>query len=189
MLNFYDNHPRKFLACPIFVEFMGIFLNSLVVSFSHESLAKLRLKIWIQWSLPKSAKCIREMTMINDKRIARFRMFIKTFRQENTGAEVHRTAPEFCQEFTLNFYMLDIFRILWLRDWWDFFIKINFYHLIFLWINPQLLRSAVKITRCPVPTLSLSPIHREFHSMTISSMESLIAMEKSLNPVFSDRNL
>ncbi|MBA7689169.1 hypothetical protein ES703_97671 [subsurface metagenome] len=136
MLNFYNNHPRKVLARPIFVEFMGIFLNSLVVSFPYESLAKHRLKIWIRRSLPKSAKCRREMTMINDKRIARFRMFIKTFRQENKGTEVHGNAPEFCQEFTLNFYMLDIFRILWLRDWWDFFIKSNFYHFIFLGIDP-----------------------------------------------------
>ena len=189
MLDFYDDHPGEVRPCPVFIKLVSLFLDNPVVAMNIEPGAVGGFQVGIRRCFPESAERVRKVSVVDHKRVSRSGMFIESFRQKHTGAEVHRTAPEFCQEFALHFHVFDVFGIPWGRNQRYSFIQGNLEDLILAWVDAHHFRSAVEIAGCPGPLLSLSPVHWKLDRMAVGAVESLIHMKEALHPVFTRGNL
>jgi len=185
MLNFDDNHARKIWVYPILVKFVGIFFDDSIVALNIESLAVNWRQVRVRRSLAETAESIGEMAMKDDKGIAGFRMLFKAPGQKNMGAKIDWPSPEIAEQFALDFDMLDVFCLWRIRDRRDFFVKENPDRFFFPWVDLNQARSAVHISRRKVPALTFTAIHGKLDCIAIRAVKSLIAVKKSLNPVFA----
>src|ERR1044072_3510419 len=106
-------------------------------------------------------------------------MFIKTLGQEYVCAEVHLATPELRQLLALNLNVLDVLRVFGRFDWRNSFVELYCDAVVFGWINPNLLRSAVQITGSTIPLLSFATVHRQLHRVSILAMKRFVHVEQS----------
>src|SRR5688572_30875169 len=103
------------------------------------------------------------------------------------GAKEHRSSPKFCQQFALNFYMLNVFRVLRFFDWSDYFREHDLVRTFFLRVKINFHRNRIKISGRQVPMLSLSSVHWQLYNMTVFPVKGFIKVKHSLYIIFAGR--
>src|SRR5688572_1807876 len=101
------------------------------------------------------------------------------------GPKEHWPSPKFCQQFALNFYVLNVFRVLRFFDWSDYFREHNIVRTFFLRVKINFHRNRIKISGRQVPMLSFSPVHWQLYNMTVFAVKGFIKMKYSLYVVFT----
>ncbi len=76
-----------------------------------KSFAVVRLQVRVGRLGAEAAEIRREVAVKDGDRIPRFGMFGETFRQENIGAQVHRTSPKLAKQFALDPDVPDVFGV------------------------------------------------------------------------------
>src|ERR1700754_1345298 len=187
VLDLDNDKAREVWPGPILVKLIRLLLNDAVVAVEFEACAVLGLQVRIGRLFAKVAEVRREMSVIDNKRVARFGMRVETFRQQDVRAEMHRASPELRQTFTLNLDVLDVLRVFGRFDRRDYFIERDRDWRVAA--DPHTLRGAIEISRRAVPLLSFATVHREFDCVTICAFESFVTMEQRLHCVLAGRHV
>src|ERR1041384_4790922 len=159
MLNLDNDHPRVIRPGPFLVELVGAFLNDLVVALKVEAGTVLRLQVRIRRRFAETAEVRGEVTVKDDEWVMGLRMRIEALRQQHVGPQVHWPTPKLCEQLTLHFYMLDVFRVLWRFDWTDSLVKVELDGAAIVRRDRDSLRSTVKVSRRATPLLTFAAIH------------------------------
>ncbi len=142
-----------------------------------KTFAILGFEIRIGRFLSKSAERVGKVAVIDDQEIARLRVLVKTFRQQNVGAEMHGSPPKFRQQLALNLDMLDVFRLRRIRNRRDFPVKLDFDHPALGRIEADFFGRAVQISGRFVPPLTFATIHGEFEHMTVAAVKGFVNVQ------------
>jgi hypothetical protein len=126
--------------------------------------------------------------VIDDQRVARIRVLLEAVGEKDDGAEMHRPAPEFGEQFALDFHVLDVFRVLRRGDGRDDPVEHDMDGLVARGIEPDLLRRAVEVAGRQVPMLALAAIHGQLDGVSVGAMEGLVAVQERLHGVLARRD-
>ena len=119
VLDLDEQHPRKALAGPVLVELPPVLLLDAVVAREREAFAVVRREVRVGRRLAPVADARREVAVIDDERVPRFRMSVETLRQQDPRAEEHVASPELREQLAPDAEVLHVFRFFCLevRDW------------------------------------------------------------------------
>src|SRR5581483_9211462 len=140
-------------------------------------------------SLAKAAQLGHEVSVIDHDRIARVRVLVEALGQEHDRAHVHGPAPELRERVALDAHVLDVLRVLRLRDWRNLLVEREAYRLRAGGVDADLDRHVVEIPRRRVPMLPFAVIHVELDGAAVGSMEGVVSVEHRLYPVVTGRDL
>ena len=95
VLDLYDQKTGKLGGGPPFVEIVGLLLLDDVIPFNVKALRVFRFHVFV-WRFGAKPPEIRgKMPVEHHQGVARLRVFLKPFRQQDMGPEVHVPPPEF----------------------------------------------------------------------------------------------
>jgi hypothetical protein len=122
-------------------------------------------------------------------RIIQIRTFIIAFWQEDRRSQIDRLSPELCEELAPEFYALDPLGILGNLYGGNDVRADQRTSVLFGRIEFDLFYIAVEVPGRTVPLLAFPLIVVEPHGMSVSSFEFCINVDKSLDIIFTGRDV
>src|ERR1700677_1147318 len=98
MLDLHHQNAREAGTDPLLVLLVGLLLLNVVIAREMKALRVVGLEVRIRWSSAKVVYVVNEVVMENGDRIVRVGMFVKSFRRQHDGREVHGSTPKLGQQ-------------------------------------------------------------------------------------------
>jgi hypothetical protein len=183
VLDLDDQHPGIARRRPVLVELVGPLLLRAVVAGPVETVAVVGLEVRVGWLLAEAVDRLREVAVVDDEGIARFRVRVESFRHQDVRAQVHRASPELRQPLALDPLVTDVLRGRRLRDGRDRLVERDLDGRGRRGIDRDLARRAVEVARSLVPLLPFAAVHGQLHGVPVAAVERLVPVQERLDRV------
>ncbi len=189
MLDLDDEEAREGVAGPGTVEVVRLVLLYPVVAINAEPGAVHAGLGGIRRLRSEPAEVVREMPVEDHERVARFRVLVEPFGEEDVSPQMHGPAPELGEQPALDLDVLDVFRFRRIRNLGHDPIERDPNRRRGSRIEVDPVWRAVEIPRCPPPILSLAAVHRQLHRVPGGEVEGLVPVEHGLHVVSAGGNV
>ena len=114
-------------------------------------------------------------------------VLVETLRHQDDRGEIHRRAPELCQQPALDTDVANVLGIRYRGDGRDDFGEPD--GKVCVIVDVHFNRPGVKIARGEVPVLAFAAVRRQLHGSAIRAVESLVNVEHGLHVIIARGHL